>query len=204
MREFKLGKSTVTFPIESSGRIQVVASSKKPVSLYGVCEGEEIPLAYGENISFKETLSSEFTAVKLVGTGATPFGYSYYEKLVFGSDPQDDSAPPAIDTAQPANLVQQFQRLLKANRKLSGPPVLEPDMEGPWAARYAVEDDDFRFEEDIAAETARSRQKKADVAPDTPSEPRTGPSDVKAEPDRGNSQTASTGTPEVSPRIAAE
>lgn len=148
MREYKLGKGSVTLPIQSTGRITVRASSKTPLTLLGVCGTEKVPLARGENIDFKETLSADFSAVELTVHGTGSFGYSFQEHLMRSSDPVDDRAPPAPPEPTATNLVAQFRRLVQQTAR-AGRTTMEPDDDNPYFQRYFVDDDDFTFEEDI-------------------------------------------------------
>ena len=179
MREFKIAKGSVTIPIEATGRVSIRASSKKDITLYGVLTSkEEVPLAFGQNITFKEALSAEIIALRLCTHGQVPMGYHFSETTFRRADPLNDDAPAALPEKEPTNLVQAVQRMMRNNAKLSRGSVLEPDLGNRFFQRYEVDEDDYRFEEDFSSNSQQNPETETvETSSDAPAEAPTSPED---------------------------
>lgn len=178
MREFKLEHGEVFLPLTSSREIKLRASAKKEITVYGVCETEEIPLAHGENINLKETLSRDFIGIRLKVYGNTAFGYWFHENQRQGYETLNDLDPPALPEPRTDNLVAKLHHELGQLRRQGGPSVLIDDLDG-LGSRYAIDDDDYAFEEELFS----SQQSDADSAEPQPSQGREEPPSDSTEPE---------------------
>lgn len=209
MREFKLGKGSVTIPLESTGQIKVRASSKKEITLWAVSGSEEIPIAHGCTLDLKETLSAEFDSVKLSVYGQGTFGYWIEERMIRGHDPLNDDDPPALPEPKADNLVAQLHRMMK-NQSRNGVTVLEPDSDNPFLNRYVIDDNDFSFEDDppkpkpsVPQQTEPQKRSEKPKSGETISEDTT-PSDPPKRPPEPKSGTSEGSGKPPTPKIAAE
>lgn len=164
MRAFELAKGKIELPLVSSRRIKVRAASKTPVTVFAVCGQEKVPIAHGTQLDFREALSRDFTSLILSVHGDGAFGYWFQELEVQSYETLDDQDPPAIPEPRADNLVATLHHELRRFRRQEQPPVLEPDFDD-FSMRYHVEDDDFRFEEELAVhsnDAARDAESAAD------------------------------------------
>jgi len=179
VQEYKIAKGEVIITLKGTGRVKIQASSKKPITLYGVSTSkEEIPFRFGENITFNETLSTDFTAIKLQVHGQVPIGYSFHEADSCRADPLNDQDPPAIPELTANNLVAQVHRMLRDNAKANRRAVLEPDDDHAWSQRYTIDEDDYRFEEEIFQSQQNPDPSTGATSSETPSDAPTSPEDA--------------------------
>lgn len=98
-----------------------------------------------------------FEKLRLIGD--QEFGFWVRDMPVQDGEPLNDENPPSPPMPGDDNLLLQMKRMMRAEMMRNRSPVLEPE-NLPMSEQYAIDDDDYRFEEEImeAAEKARQDQ----------------------------------------------
>lgn len=144
--DWKVAEKKVTFDLdEATCFVQVRVSSTQAVTLYGVRGKARIPLQSGPQYRCRAKVEA-FDALELEAEVA--FGYTFDILERQDGEPIDHENPPAIPMPSPKNLVQQFQQMMRDQARRKRLPIAEPE-DLPGSARYAIEDEDFDFEEEI-------------------------------------------------------
>lgn len=194
--EWSLGSETTVLPLELEvhHHVQVRVSCSKEVTLLGVCEEKEIPLQSGQTFRFRGQLRN-FQALALRGTGKTVYGYSFKEIPRQDGEALSDEKPASPPLPGNDNLLLSMRRLMQQEHRRNMPPVCDPETDLP--DRYTIEDDDFRFEEEIAQELASSQQNPQAVTVQASEPPQNGPAAAAEPPTQGSSEPGE-------PKVAAE
>jgi hypothetical protein len=137
----------VTFELGDRTSAQITVSGQDQVNVYGLRSGKEVFLYAGQ--AFKKALTVEGFS-DLVLMSEKPFGYRVtlkerprYEEL----NDLDPPPPPMRKT----NLLQQIREsVLGIQPQLPRTSTMETELEA-WQDRYAVDDEDYAFEEELNA-----------------------------------------------------
>lgn len=145
--EWRVGRGKVQVEASSRHQIEVCVSCTQDVQLLGLCEKAETPLKVGREFRVRAQTKG-FDALVLKGKPNCEFGYRV--RMIERQDGErvDRSDPPAPPMPSNNNLLLQIKNLVNQEMRRNSTPVLEPE-DLPWADRYSVEDDDYRFEEDL-------------------------------------------------------
>jgi hypothetical protein len=189
--QWAVSKGQIKVPFDQFRHyVKIEVTSQKPVTVFGLRGEEEIPLQTGVSVSAK-ILTEGWDALIVKGTGQTPFGFQIHSTARQDGEEINDDDPPAVPLPNNSNLLLQLRNALReeGNRHTFR---LEPE-DLPGAARYAIDDEDYDFEEDILA---RRQQQAAEVAAEAANAKKRSPSSSPANSEVENSSAEASSEPE--------
>lgn len=179
--DWRSSVSLVERPVPASQEVEVRVSCAKVVSLYGRFEGGKWVMLHSEAGSWRVRAKFNFDHLRLQGDGKHEFGYRFRDMDRTGAEPVDDSRPADPPLPGKDNILLQVRRIMRQEFERNRAPYLEPE-ELPYGDRYVIDEDDERFEEEIAAEQRRETKPR-------PKSPGLGGSEPLAESDQEEKAT---------------
>lgn len=179
-------KGTFKRTITARENIDLRVSCTKPVQVFGMRGAEKILLKAGENFRFLDTLRG-FSALMIKGPRDTEYGFRLIHQPRQQGEANSGEKPPVLQLPEPSNLVQQFRRMQRDHHVSNRSPVLEPE-DGFFRSYELDEDEDFLFEEEIAARNAaEAKARKEAEAEAEQQEARTPPERLEEPPSENTS-----------------
>lgn len=158
--EWNVASESTDIEVEPGHAISVRVSCTKTVQLLGVRGSTEIPIKCAPEFRWRGRIEG-FDLLRIKGEKAVPYGFQVVDMPSPRAERLNHDDPPAIPPPDAsANLLLQIRKAMSAQAAMARLPVMEPDQLDPWRDRYVVEDDDFRFEEQIGAEELQKREER--------------------------------------------
>ena len=168
--EWQAGKGREKIALSEIHQIEISVSCTQDVQLFGVSEDKTVPLKIGREFRIR-CKTKGFLHLELKGKPQVEFGYRIRTIERQDGEPLNSDNPPDPPMPGQDNLLLQMRRIMNENMRRDRPPVLEPEGLGPFGTRYEVDEDDYRFEEDIAFEAQQAREQSEVSDPPEPPPP---------------------------------
>lgn len=137
------------------GEINLAWCSDRACVLEGRVNGEWIPLL--NRVDFKSKVKFQgFTALRLTGAKGQTAGVNFGSAARRIADPVDQEKFVSPPLPQNNNLLLQIQRMMREEMKRATGPTMDPE-DGGFENRHLIDEDDDRFEEELAAEAAAAK-----------------------------------------------
>lgn len=179
-------KTPVTIGILDGEEVEATWSSTGDVKLEGRRDERWILLNSGRGTHRVRGKYHGFSELRLRGSGQVEFGFRFRRIVRQDGEPLNSDNPPAPPLPGSDNFLLQVRRIMRQELKRKIGPYLEPE-ELPFGDRYVIDEDDERFEEELAAEAAA-------VPPSSPAKP-----DSSSGNGAANAPTPAASAPEARP-----
>jgi hypothetical protein len=143
------------WPIEPFSQYRIEVNSLDPVDLRGLRDGEWVLLHTGPRWGISPKFLG-FESLRLSSSTGIEYGFKCRQIFRQDGEPLNDDNPPAPPMPGQDNLLLAVRRILRAEAERNRPPVMDPE-DLPWADRYVIDEDDERFEEELALEAKAAR-----------------------------------------------